>query len=56
VVHDPSDSSPKDLPAGLPEGHFIELEVHLYTDNDGVSPAVGDIGFTFECTGDIIIE
>jgi hypothetical protein len=55
VVRDPSDTSAKALPPGLPEGHFIELEVHLYASNDGVSPAVGDIGFTFECTGDIII-
>jgi hypothetical protein len=55
VVRDPSDTTPKSLPPSLPEGHFIELEVHLYASDDGVSPAVGDIGFTFECTSDIVI-
>jgi hypothetical protein len=55
VVRDPSDTSPNNLPPSLPEGHFIELEVHLYASDDGVSPGVGDIGFTFECTSDIVI-
>lgn len=53
VVIVPSDTSPVDLPETLPEGHFIELEVRLYTDLQNVSPAVGQIGFSFECTYEI---
>jgi hypothetical protein len=53
VVEVPDDSSPKELPADLPEGHFIELEVRLYTEYDGVTPEVGAIGFSYECTADI---
>ncbi|MFO8070414.1 MAG: hypothetical protein R6V85_00950 [Polyangia bacterium] len=53
VVEVPDDVSPATLPAELPEGHFIELEVRLYTEHDGVTPEVGAIGFTFECTTDI---
>jgi hypothetical protein len=50
VVEVPSDTSPKALPTTLPEGHFIELEVRLYTQVDGLSPRVGAISFSFECT------
>jgi streptogramin lyase len=53
VVEVPDDASPKALPEALPEGHFIQLEVRLYTETDGVTPAVGAIGFTYECTTDI---
>ena len=45
----PSDTSPKLLPSSL-QGHFIELEVRLYTQVDGTSPKVGAINFSFECT------
>ncbi len=55
VVQVPSDVSPVDLPANLPEGHFIELEVRMYTQTNGVSPEVGQIGFTYECTYDIVL-
>jgi len=50
VATDPPDTSPKDLPADLPEGHFIALEIRLYTTTDGVTPSVGKISFTYECT------
>ncbi|MCP4675003.1 MAG: hypothetical protein GY854_05760 [Deltaproteobacteria bacterium] len=50
VVEVPSDTSPKALPATLPQGHFIELEVRLYTETDGVTPKVGAIKFDFDCT------
>ncbi len=50
VVEVPSDTSPKALPTNLPQGHFIELEVRLYTKTDGVTPKVGAIMFDFDCT------
>ncbi len=51
IVEVPSDTSPKILPPTLPEGHFIELEVRLYTPTDGITPKVGAISFDFDCTG-----
>ncbi len=50
VVEVPSDTSPKALPTNLPQGHFIELEVRMYTKTDGVTPKVGAIKFDFDCT------
>jgi len=49
----PPDTSPKDLPAALPEGHFIAIEIRMYTEQDGVTPRVGPISFTYECTTDL---
>jgi hypothetical protein len=46
----PDDVSPKGITSALPEGHFLEIEVRLYTETDGVTPEVGAIGFNFECT------
>ncbi len=57
TVHDvPPDTSPVDPPPDLPEGHFIELAIHLYAKKGGVSPAVDTIGFDFECTDDVSTE
>ena len=53
VVAVPSDESPMDLPSGLPEGHFIELEIRLHTKVEGVTPSVGSIHFWYDCTGPI---
>lgn len=55
VVQVPGDTSPNALPASLPEGHFIELEVRLSTDDKGVSPKVGAITFGYECTSEILV-
>ncbi|MCP4675002.1 MAG: hypothetical protein GY854_05755 [Deltaproteobacteria bacterium] len=50
VVEVPSDTSPKALPSTLPQGHFIELEVRLYTKTNDDTPKVGAIKFDFDCT------
>jgi len=55
LAEEPDDSSPRDIPAGAPpdgldEGHFIEIEVRLYTDRDGLSPSVHAISFDWTCT------
>jgi hypothetical protein len=50
VVQVPPDRSPKALPSNMQEGHFIQLEVRLYTKDSKVTPSVGKIGFTFLCT------
>ena len=50
LVEVPDDDSPMPIPPDLPEGHFLEIEVRLYTETDGVTPEVGAIGFNFECT------
>jgi len=49
IVEVPSDVSPKVMPATLQQGHYIELEVRLYSKNVGVSPVVGQISFDYEC-------
>ncbi len=49
LVEVPSDISPKDIPDTLPQGHYIELEVRLYSKVVGVSPTVGQIAFDYEC-------
>ena len=54
IVQVPPDASPLALPSDLPEGHFIQLEVRLYTQDSSVSPSVGKIGFTFGCTKKIL--
>ncbi|MBW2731823.1 MAG: hypothetical protein JRH20_05475 [Deltaproteobacteria bacterium] len=54
IVQVPADSSPVDLPPDLAEGHFIQLEVRLYTQDSAVTPSVGKIGFTFTCTTTIL--
>ncbi len=54
IVEVPSDTSPKDLPDTLPEGHYIELEARLYTEEDGITPSIGKIGFTFDCTVPVV--
>jgi hypothetical protein len=59
LAEEPGDTSPRDIPrgtppAGLGEGHFIELEIRLYTDRDGISPRVHAISFDWGCTVPII--
>jgi len=49
LVEVPDDVSPKDIPDTLPQGHYIELEVRLYSKVIGVSPTVGQIAFDYEC-------
>jgi hypothetical protein len=49
IVEVPSDVSPKEMPGTLAQGHYIELEVRLYSKNVGVSPVVGQISFDYEC-------
>ncbi len=49
IVEVPSDVSPKDMPDTLVQGHYIELEVRLYSKNVGVSPVVGQISFDYKC-------
>ncbi|MCK5798662.1 MAG: hypothetical protein KAI47_15825 [Deltaproteobacteria bacterium] len=54
VVRVPPDSSPVVLPSDMKEGHFIQLEVRLYTQDSAITPSVGKIGFTFTCTKTIL--
>jgi len=49
IVEVPSDLSPKVIPDTLPEGHYIELEVRLYSKEVGISPVIGQIAFDYEC-------
>jgi hypothetical protein len=55
LAEEPPDDSPRIIPSGSPptgldEGHYIELEVRLYTDRDGLSPSVHAISFDWTCT------
>ncbi|MBI5487253.1 MAG: hypothetical protein HY905_07970 [Deltaproteobacteria bacterium] len=55
LAEEPGDESPADIPAGAPpsglsEGHYIELEIRLYTDRDGLSPTVHAVSFDWSCT------
>jgi hypothetical protein len=55
LAQEPPDSSPRDIPVGAPpaglgDGHFIEVEIRLYTDRDGISPTVHSISFDWNCT------
>jgi DNA-binding beta-propeller fold protein YncE len=54
LVEVPDDVSPVPIPDTLPEGHYIELEVRLYTTVDERSPEVGAITFDWDCTSPII--
>ncbi len=56
VVRVPTDASPVALPTDLPEGHFIELEVRLYTQRTHYTPAVGQIGFSYDCTYEVDVS
>jgi hypothetical protein len=49
IVEVPSDTSPKDIPDTLPNGHFIELEARLYSEEEGLTPKVGLIHFDYRC-------
>jgi Putative metal-binding motif len=49
IVEIPPDMSPVVLPT-MPEGHYIQLEVRLYTDSSDITPKVGPISFTYKCT------
>jgi hypothetical protein len=51
----PDDESPVDIPLGVPpaglgEGHFIEIEIRLYSDRDDLTPRVHAIWFDWTCT------
>ena len=56
IVETPTDVSPVDIPSTLPEGRYSELEVHLYNTEGDTTPAVGKIGFSYECTTELEIE
>ncbi len=51
IVSVPTDSSPNDIPtSALPKGHFIQLEVRLYSREWSVTPTVGLIHFDYKCS------
>ena len=54
LVEVPDDVSPKAIPETLPEGHYIQLEVRLYTEEDELTPEVGAITFDWDCTTPIL--
>ena len=49
IVIVPTDASPNEIPS-LPKGHFIQLEVRMYSSEWNLTPTVGLIYFDYECS------
>jgi len=49
IVTVPTDTSPNEIPT-LPKGHFIQLEVRMYSNEWNITPTVGLIHFDYRCS------